>query len=466
MPTATETPIENLTEPAVAADFAAMGLSDHSLKALAAAGYDTPSPIQAGLIPVALAGRDCIGNAPTGTGKTASFLLPIIEKLDPRDPKIQALVLVPTRELAHQVGREFERLSRGSRLRAAAVVGGESMFRQIKLINGPCQLVVATPGRLMDHMGRGTVRLDAVTTVVLDEADQMLDIGFRDAIDEILESVATPRQTFLLSATMPKGVRDLTRRYLNDPADVRLIPEDEDATVKAIRQAYVMVRQEMKLDLLMGLLEREQPERALVFCRTKIGADRLGEELRSRGFKAEPMHGDLSQARRTRVLAGFRAGRVKFLVATDVVGRGIDVPGISHVVNFDIPEDPEHYVHRIGRTGRMGQDGVAHTFVQTSQVALLDAIERSIQRTLERDEVEGIPSPPRVSLPPPGRRGNARGKAPFRGGRSKAPYRGGARGGQGYGHGGDQGHGHGNHQGGGGGGPIRVGRRGQAGRVG
>jgi ATP-dependent RNA helicase DeaD len=404
--------------------FEALGLGPLALKAVERAGYHVPSPIQAQLIPPALTGRDCLGNAPTGTGKTAAFLLPIIEKIDDRDRKTQALILVPTRELAHQIGREFERLSAGRRCRAVALVGGESIYGQMRLLAAGCQVVIATPGRLTDLMERAAVRLDGVRMVVLDEADQMLDIGFRPAVEAILEEVPRPRQTFLLSATMPRAVRDLTRRYLNDPADVRLIPLDEDATIPTIRQAFVMVSADRKIDLLHKLLEREQPSRAIVFCRTKHGADRIGGLLRASGLKAEPMHGDLSQAQRNRVLHAFRSGRLSILVATDVVGRGIDVPEITHVVNFDVPEDPEHYVHRIGRTGRMGKDGVAVTLVLPDQGKLLDQIEQAISRTLDHDEVAGIPSPPRPL--PPARRGPA-GRTPFRGNRPSPASRGGLR---------------------------------------
>ncbi len=396
-----DSPIESLseaTEPSSPSAFAALGLSELSLRALERAGYNQPSPVQAQLIPPAMAGRDCLGNAPTGTGKTASFLLPIIEKVDERERLPQALVLVPTRELAHQIGREFEKLSQGRRIRAVAIVGGESMFKQMKVLQSGCQIVVATPGRLMDLMDRQEIRLDKVQFVVLDEADQMLDIGFRPAVESILDACPPTRQTFLLSATMPREVRDLTRRYLKDPADVRLIHEDEDATIPAIRQGFLMVSPERKLELLFRLLEREQPTRALIFCRTKHGADKVGNLLRNDGLKAEAMHGDLSQSQRNRVLAAFRVGRLTTLVATDVVGRGIDVPGISHVINFDIPEDPEHYVHRIGRTGRMGKDGAAFTFVLPDQGKLLDQIEKAISRNLEHDMVEGVPTMNRPAM--------------------------------------------------------------------
>ena len=375
--------------------FTSLNLRETTSGALERAGYSEPSPIQASMISHALAGRDCIGNAPTGTGKTAAFLIPILEAIDERDRNVQALILAPTRELAHQIGREFHKLSLGRRTRAVAIVGGESMFAQQRLLASGCQLVIATPGRLMDFMERRAVRLDKVKIVVLDEADQMLDIGFRPAVETILKEVPKERQTFLLSATMPRGVRELANTYLNNPVDVRLIPENEDATIPAIRQSYLMVDPERKFELLVKLLQREQPQRAIVFCRTKRGADRVGALLRAEGMKADTMHGNLSQAQRNRVLLAFRNGRLNTLVATDVVGRGIDVRGVSHVVNFDLPEDPTHYVHRIGRTGRMGSDGVAFSLVLPDQAKLLDEIERCISRELEGDVVEGVPSPPR-----------------------------------------------------------------------
>jgi ATP-dependent RNA helicase DeaD len=403
--------------------FKGLNLSELTLKALARAGYSEPSPIQAGLIGSALEGRDCLGNAPTGTGKTAAFLIPILEGIDDRDRRVQALILAPTRELAHQIGMEFDKLSFGRRARAVAVVGGESMFRQTRMLGSGCQVVIATPGRLIDLMDRLSIRLDKVKTVVLDEADQMLDIGFRPAVERILQAIPKPRQTLLLSATMPPGVRELAQTYLIDPVDVRLIPDNEDATIPAIKQSYVMVDPERKFELLVKLLFREQPKRAIVFCRTKRGADRVGLLLRNEGMKADTMHGNLSQAQRNRVLLAFRNGRLNVLVATDVVGRGIDVRSVTHVVNFDLPEDPTHYVHRIGRTGRMGSDGVAFSLVLPDQAKLLDQIERTISRELEGDVVEGVPAPARPVLHrhhrPPVRRG---GPAPARGG-----YRGASR---------------------------------------
>ncbi len=407
-----------------------LGVSETMGRALVRAGYHEPSPIQEQMIAPALAGRDCLGNAPTGTGKTAAFLVPILEKLDERQRRPQALVLAPTRELVVQICREFEKLCFGRRTRAVAVVGGESIFQQQRLLAMGCQLVVATPGRLMDLMARNAIRLDGVGVVVLDEADQMLDIGFRPAVETILKAVPRPRQTLLLSATMPPGVRELAQAYLVDPVDVRLIADNEDATIPAIRQSYVMVHADRKFELLLRLLQRENPARAIVFCRTKRGADRVGELLRAEGQRADAMHGNLSQPQRNRILQAFRSGRLTTLVATDVVGRGIDVQGVSHVVNFDLPDDPVHYVHRIGRTGRMGSDGIAFSLVLPDQGKLLDEIEKCIARTLEPDQVEGVPSLPRpVHHRAPQRPAHRRG--PARGGRYPAPARTGGYHGQG-----------------------------------
>ncbi|MFO0910612.1 MAG: DEAD/DEAH box helicase [Isosphaeraceae bacterium] len=418
--------------------FDQLKLRPTTLAALARAGYSTPSPIQAQLLPQALAGRDCLGNAPTGTGKTASFLLPILESIDDRQRHPQALVLAPTRELVHQIGLEFDKLSFGRRARAVGLVGGESIFRQQRMLASGCQLLLATPGRLIDLLERGSIRLDRIKLVVLDEADQMLDIGFRPAVETIMKTVPAERQTLLLSATMPPGVRELSRTYLNDPADVRLIRDDEDATVPAVRQSYLMVHPERKFELLVRLLHRERPSRAIVFCRTKRGADRLGTLLQAEGLQAEAMHGNLSQAQRNRVLHAFRTGRLTTLVATDVVGRGIDVRGVSHVVNFDLPDDPTHYVHRIGRTGRMGNDGAAFSLVLPDQGAMLDQIEKCIARELESDEVEGIPSPPRPRVSRPHRPAHGRKPVHGRPRGPRGPFRSGTGGssfGPGHGHG-------------------------------
>jgi ATP-dependent RNA helicase DeaD len=415
-------PIEESETPITTATltFEDLGVSPISQVALARAGYAEPSPIQMHLLPPALAGRDCLGNAPTGTGKTAAFLLPMLEMVDERDRSPQVLVLAPTRELAHQIGREFEKLSYGRNARAAAIVGGESIHNQMRQLGGGCQIVIATPGRLMDLMERKSIRLDRVKMVVLDEADQMLDIGFRPAVEEILQSVPAGRQTLLLSATMPKGVSDLAQRYLNNPVDVRLIRENEDATIPAIKQSYMMVHRDQKCELLVRLLQREQPQRAIVFCRTKHGADEIGAVLRSEALKADAMHGNLSQAQRNRVLHNFRSGRLNILVATDVVGRGIDVRGVTHVFNLDLPEDPENYIHRIGRTGRMGSDGAAFSLVLPDQGRLLDMIEKAISREIEADQIEGFNHPARPFFRQQQRQqpgGPRRGGGGFRGGR-------------------------------------------------
>jgi ATP-dependent RNA helicase DeaD len=451
---------ETIEETATTVRFEELGLSETTLKAVERAGYATPSPVQERLIPAALEGRDCLGNAPTGTGKTAAFLLPILEGINERERLPQALILAPTRELVDQIGREFGKLAHGRRAFAVGVVGGESIYNQQRMLAQGCQVVIATPGRLMDLMARRTIRLDKVKVVVLDEADQMLDVGFQPAVEAIMEVIPKPRQTLLLSATMPAGVRKLAEVYLNDPVDVRLIRDNEDATIPAIRQAYIMVEPARKFEVLVKLIEREQPERVLIFCRTKHGADKLGDGLRAQNFKAEAMHGNLSQAQRNRVLNAFRTGRLKALVATDVVGRGIDVRGVTHVINFDLPEDPMQYVHRIGRTGRMGDDGTAFSLVVPEQGKMLDLIEKTISRDLEASVIEGIHSPARPVFNRPqrgifmGRRPGAR--KPF------PPRRGGSGGNGGGGHSNGGGHGGGGGQGSGGGGGGLRGRRGRS----
>ncbi len=411
-----ENDVENAAE-TTGVGISDLGLSEVSLKAVERVGYTTPSPIQEGMIQAAIEGRDCLGNAPTGTGKTAAFLLPILDRIDEKDRRPQALILAPTRELVDQIGQEFGKLSHGRRAFAVGVVGGASIYNQQRLLARGCQVVIATPGRLMDLMARGTVHLDKVKIVVLDEADQMLDVGFQPAVEAIMEEIPGPRQTMLLSATMPPGVRKLAETYLNDPVDVRLIRDNEDATIPAIRQAYLMVEPGRKFDVLTGLLKREQPKRAIIFCRTKHGADKLGDGLRAAGFAANAMHGDLSQSVRNRVLQAFRSGRLEILVATDVVGRGIDVRGVTHVINFDLPDDPSQYVHRIGRTGRMGNDGTAFSLVHPDQGKLLDEIEKTISREIEGDAVEGFYHPPRPVFRRPERGifmgGRRNGRRPF-----------------------------------------------------
>jgi ATP-dependent RNA helicase DeaD len=332
------------------------------LSALDKAGYLEPTPVQAGLIPRALVGVDVLGQARTGTGKTAAFVIPILEKLKPgrKGHGPQALILVPTRELAVQVREEVVKLAHGQKIHSVAVYGGKPIRGQIEKLSRGAEVVIGTPGRVLDHMARGTLKFDDLTIVVLDEADRMLDIGFRPDIEKILRRCPRTRQTLLLSATVPPPVERLARSYMRDPETLNF--STNELAVETIEQFYITVEQERKYELLEHLLKRENPQQAIVFCRTKRGTDRIERRLSKRFQHVACIHGDLAQSARDRAMSAFREGKVKILVATDVVGRGIDVSGISHLVNYDIPQFCDDYVHRVGRTGRMGREGVAYTF--------------------------------------------------------------------------------------------------------
>jgi ATP-dependent RNA helicase DeaD len=367
-----------------------LGLSEITLASLENAGYLEPTPIQAGLIPHALAGVDVLGQARTGTGKTAAFVIPILEGLQPtkRGQGPQALIMVPTRELAVQVREEFVKLSHGRKIHSVAVYGGKPIRGQIEKLSRGVEIVIGTPGRVLDHMGRGTLKLDDLKFVILDEADRMLDIGFRPDIEKILRRCPRERQTMLLSATVPPPVERLARSYMHDPTSLNFSPTD--ISVETIEQFYCTVDPERKFDLLEHLIKREDPHQAIVFCRTKRGTDKVERRLSKRFQNVGCIHGDLAQGSRDRVMAGFREGKVRILVATDVVGRGIDVTAISHIFNYDIPQFCDDYVHRVGRTGRMGREGVAYTFVTPEEGNELTRIEIRIDRLLKRDDVPGF----------------------------------------------------------------------------
>ena len=360
------------------------------LKTLERVGYLSPTPIQAGLIPRALAGVDVMGQAQTGTGKTAAFLIPILERIELQGRRAgpQALVLVPTRELAVQVRDEAQRLAQGRRIRTVALYGGKPIRGQIEKLQRGVDLAVGTPGRILDHIARGTLKLQDIRFVVLDEADRMLDIGFRPDIEKILRRCPASRQTLLLSATVPPPVERLARRYMRDPESLNFSPQN--VAVETIDQYYFTVAPEKKFALLVALLKREKPKQAIIFCRTKRGTERVYQRLQRKFDSVDLIHGDLAQRVRDRAMKAFREGKVRLLVATDVVGRGIDVSGVSHIINFDIPEFCDDYVHRVGRTGRMGREGVAYTFVTPEEGSELTRIEIRINRLLERDEIEGF----------------------------------------------------------------------------
>ena len=382
------------TQPEITS-FSQLDLSPVMLRCLKKLGYETPSPIQAQVIPAALDSMDIIGQARTGTGKTAAFGIPILELLDPlretRNP--QALILVPTRELAEQVLQEIERLAWGCPTSCTVLAGGKHMRRQMQRLQDGTQIVVGTPGRVMDHIQRGTFKTDDLWCVVLDEADRMLDIGFRPAIEKILRRCPKDRQTMLLSATMPPEIQRLTERYLQDPVHINC--SSANVSVDAIEQRYFSLRKDEKFDTLVKLLLREEPKQAIIFCRTKRGTDRLCLELQKElrrypttaNMRLDCIHGDMNQRDRDRVFTDLRSGNLQILVATDVVGRGIDVSTVSHIINFDIPLDCDDYVHRVGRTGRMGRDGIAFTFVTADEGDQLTSIELNINRLLIRDSM-------------------------------------------------------------------------------
>jgi ATP-dependent RNA helicase DeaD len=369
--------------------FQGLVLNAACLAACERADYHEPTPIQAALIPEALAGHDIIGQAQTGTGKTAAFLLPFLNRWrDKNEPGPQCLILAPTRELVVQVNEEARKLAPSKNCRAVAIYGGQRVREQLTALKKGCAIIVGTPGRLLDHLSRGTISLDRVKYVVLDEADRMLDIGFRPDIERILRRCPQARQTLLLSATVPPPVQRLAKRYMVDPVQINLSPAK--LTVESIRQSYVTVDLNRKFPLLLKVIEREKPRQCIIFCERKRWADEVYAQLRHEHKKAAVMHGDLPQPMRDRIMKKFREGEVVYLVATDVVGRGIDVENISHIINYDLPMDPENYVHRIGRTGRIGRDGIAIAFVTPEQGEQLTAIEALINKQLELDSIDGF----------------------------------------------------------------------------
>jgi ATP-dependent RNA helicase DeaD len=350
------------TAPGTPDGFGALGISDPLVRAVRELGFEEPTPIQQQAVPAALAGRDVIGQAQTGTGKTAAFGIPLVEGVSPANHRVQAIVLCPTRELAVQVAEEIFKLARFRRgISVLPIYGGQQIERQMAALRKGVQIVIGTPGRVLDHIHRGTLVLDTVRFAVLDEADEMLDMGFRDDITEILDETPQDRQTLLFSATLSPEILALAQRYLQDPVEVRTV--HRELTVPLTEQVYFEVREGDKIEALSRLLDLSGGEKALVFCNTKRGVDDVVAQLRARGYAAEGLHGDMKQSQRDRVMARFRQGAIDLLVATDVAARGIDVTDITTVYNYDMPQDEEYYVHRIGRTGRAGRSGKAYTFV-------------------------------------------------------------------------------------------------------
>jgi ATP-dependent RNA helicase RhlE len=368
--------------------FDTLGLRPEVLVAVRDAGYTHPTPIQLEAIPLALRGRDLIGLAQTGTGKTAAFTLPIIDRILAGPRRTRVLILTPTRELAVQVHESFVKYSKGSGLSVVAVYGGVGLDPQEKALRRGVDVVVATPGRLLDHLERGNVSFEHLEVLVLDEADRMLDMGFAPQINRVVAQVPPYRQTLLFSATMPPEVEALARKYLRKPIVVQVGRRSEAAST--VTHAVYPVPQTKKSALLIELLNKPEMDSVLVFTRTKHGADRVVRNLERAGVNAVAMHADKSQGQRTKALDDFKSGKVRVLVATDIAQRGLDISGISHVINYDVPQQPEDYVHRIGRTGRAAASGDAYTFMSTDEIAMVRTIERIIAQQIPRISVPGF----------------------------------------------------------------------------
>jgi len=381
------------TEVEASPGFATLGLDPRLVDALAALGYEEPTPVQREAIPPLLAGRDVLGQAATGTGKTAAFALPLLHRVTPdadSRSRTTALILVPTRELAMQVAEAVHRYGKSMGVRALPIYGGAAMETQLRNLKHGVDVVVATPGRALDHIRRKTLRLDSVKTVVLDEADEMLDMGFAEDLEAILEATPAERQTALFSATLPPRIAEIANKHLKDPVRVRIDREVVPAgAAPRVRQMAYIVSRAHKIATLGRVLDVEQPTSAIVFCRTRTEVDELTESLNGRGYRAEALHGGLSQEQRDRVMKRFRANTADLLVATDVAARGLDVQHVSHVVNYDVPSAAEAYVHRIGRTGRAGREGVAITLAEPREHRLLRNIE---QQTRQKIEIAAVPT--------------------------------------------------------------------------
>jgi ATP-dependent RNA helicase DeaD len=362
--------------------FSELGLDRTSMKSIEKMGFEEASPIQSQTIPLALEGKDIIGQAQTGTGKTAAFGIPLMENIDINNENVQGIVIAPTRELAIQVSEELFKLGYGKRARVLAVYGGQDIDRQIRALKKKPHIIVGTPGRLLDHIKRKNIKLGGVHTVVLDEADEMLNMGFIEDIELILSTVPDERQTLLFSATMPDPIRKIAERFMREPVLVRV--KAKEMTVDRIEQYYLELKESEKFDTLARLFDIQTPDLAIVFGRTKRRVDELASALNIRGYMAEGIHGDLSQAKRLSVLKKFKDGSIDVLVATDVAARGLDISGVTHVYNFDIPQDPESYVHRIGRTGRAGKHGIAITFVTPRERGQLHAVEHTTKKRMEK----------------------------------------------------------------------------------
>jgi len=365
--------------------FDQMNLPQLIQQALANMGFEEATPIQEQTVPLALLGRDLIGRAQTGTGKTAAYGIPLVDRCEIDFEQIQGIVITPTRELAIQVAEELNRIGHFKGIHSLPIYGGQEIDRQIKSLKKKPHIIVCTPGRLMDHMRRRTIRLQQVKMVVLDEADEMLNMGFKEDIEEILKQIPQESQKLLFSATMPLRIQVLAREFMKNPEMIHIAPQE--VTVANTVQQYIETTEKQKLDVLCRLLDIQNPELAIVFGRTKRRVDEIAEALSGRGYSAEGLHGDLNQNNRDTVMRKFKAGDIEILVATDVAARGLDITGVTHIYNFDIPQDAESYVHRIGRTGRAGEDGLAMSLVTPREINHLKNIEAVVRHKIIRQPV-------------------------------------------------------------------------------
>ncbi|MFK7846274.1 MAG: DEAD/DEAH box helicase [Rhodothermales bacterium] len=399
-------------------NFDQLGLAKSVARGVKSAGYEKPTPIQATAIPIALEGRDLIGCAQTGTGKTAAFVLPLLNKLvlnkpETRRPSLRALIVVPTRELALQVEEAIGTYSRHTSIRSLAVFGGTGMYQQTKILRKGVDIVVATPGRLLDHMERRNVRLANVEMLILDEADRMLDMGFIPDIRKVVAATPNTRQTMFFSATMPKAVKELASSILKNPEYIEMGQRTNPA--KTVNQRVCAVLQENKMELLAHILDTEPVENVIIFSRTKHRADRIARKLSRKGFATAVLHSNRTQPQREHALKGFKSGKYQIMVATNIAARGIDVDSISHVINYDTPEQPEEYIHRIGRTGRAETKGDAITFVGEGEISYQKDIERHIGSKLEYMDCDGLTEMKGHPITIPSSGGGNRGKKRFSG---------------------------------------------------
>ena len=369
--------------------FEDLPISDDIKRAVIEMGFEEPSPIQSQSIPVILSGKDVIGQAQTGTGKTAAFSIPLLEMINPEEKNVQAVVLCPTRELAIQVSTEIRKIGKYMHgIKSLPVYGGQPIERQIKALKSGVQIVIGTPGRVIDHINRKTLKMDNVKMVILDEADEMLDMGFREDIEMILSKTPEERQTTFFSATMPKGILELTKKYQKNPEHIKVVRKE--LTVPNIKQYYIETRSANKLEVLSRLIDVYNPKLSVVFTNTKKGADELVSDLQARGYFADALHGDLKQTQRDIVMDKFRNGTIDILVATDVAARGIDVDDVEAVFNYDLPQDEEYYVHRIGRTGRAGRSGISFSFVFGKEMRKMRDIERYTKTKLIKHDIPSV----------------------------------------------------------------------------